>query len=254
MPRAPHTERRPPLGHEATSAPLTAPALVKLQVKEASPEPEPSQVTPESPKPFLRHKDSVDLISPPASPRLHSKTEERPNPIGKVSSTLTVTLKSPAPSGPVSPTESGGRRRLVEARSSALIRRWTVGERVLIQPRRPVLDAPEIVPLNLQPSKQSMGLEPRELAGQPDGEDSTMPSEPAPISTSAVVEPPLKAEPEKIVPVNRVEDFIEIRVRDKADQPPTPPSSPLPDEDTPGSKTPGMWQPAISIPRKQKSG
>lgn len=43
--------------------------------------------------------------------------------------------------------------KLSEAKSSSLIRRWTVGERVLIQPRRPIMDAPEIVPFNLHSVK-----------------------------------------------------------------------------------------------------
>lgn len=52
--------------------------------------------------------------------------------------------------------------KLSEAKSSSLIRRWTVGERVLIQPRRPIMDAPEIVPLNLH-SSVKLGKRPKHL-------------------------------------------------------------------------------------------
>lgn len=77
--RAPRTERRPPLGHEATSAPLTAPALVKMQVKEVAKTPEPApEEQPAKPPTFLRHKDSVDLIATPDSPVLTPQSEERP--------------------------------------------------------------------------------------------------------------------------------------------------------------------------------
>jgi len=48
--------------------------------------------------------------------------------------------------------------KLSEAKSSSLIRRWTVSERVLIQPRRPIMDAPEIVPLNLHSVKLGKNL------------------------------------------------------------------------------------------------
>jgi hypothetical protein len=72
----------------------------------------------------------------------------------KVASDLSIALKNNAVNAAANKKTTFEKRKkngakLSEARSSALIRRWTVGERVLIQPRRPILDAPEIVPLTL---------------------------------------------------------------------------------------------------------
>ncbi|XP_059472558.1 titin [Neocloeon triangulifer] len=260
-------ERRPPLGHEDTSPPLTAPALVKT-IKEISlpkeKEPEPAVVKIEVPskpveevglsltpsdsdastvsedetkKPpaFLHHKDSVDLISPPTSPLLLVKNDERPVPIGKVSSDLSIALKNNALN---KKPEFERRKKNGTKLSAAPIRRWTVSsERVFIQPRRPIMDAPEIVPLTLHSYKP---LEPRELAGEPDGEDSKVTevdNQPEPKEKEEVVEVPMeKVEEPKVEEVPQpAEEKTELVVEEEIDssKPPTPPSSPLPDDDLP---------------------
>ncbi|XP_065338990.1 proteoglycan 4-like [Cloeon dipterum] len=273
-------ERWPPLGHEDTSSRLTAPALVKT-IKEISPLKEKKEVAPEptivkievpskpieevglsltpsdsdastlsedeakKPPAFLRHKDSVDLISPPRSPLLPSKKDQRPPPIGKVASDLCIALKNNVLN---KKPEFERRRKNGTKLSAAPIRRWTVSsDRVVIQPRRPIMDAPEIVPLTLHPFKQ---LEPRELAGEPDGEDSkvdvadcqpppaseiVMKAEEAPIeqleepkTEEVVSDPPEEAQPQEVE--------VELTPATKETDPgkaPTPPSSPLPEEDLP---------------------
>lgn len=93
-------ERRPPLGHEATSQitmkvqvqeikEVVKQSVVQIQVPPVPIKPVEQKEEPQKDEEkfdaFIHHKNSVELSSPPRSPLIMAKNEERPAPIGKVS-------------------------------------------------------------------------------------------------------------------------------------------------------------------------
>lgn len=101
-------ERRPPLGHEATAHisvkvqeinEVVKQSVVQIQVPPVPTKPveqkeEPQKVE-DKVDAFIHHKNSVELSSPPRSPLIMAKSEERPAPIGKVRKNNAINLILP---------------------------------------------------------------------------------------------------------------------------------------------------------------